>query len=170
MFVETFKPYLGNINKAVDNYLRSLHFHSRGEPMLSQFQKAVQCLKLIVKPEDLVFENENLHVQSFNQIKIFPNVPIVLQELKNTNKVLSICTNRQLKSLNGILDTNQITHFFTQIVSCADLGHEKPDPHCLVNLIKHFGFSKDNFIYVGDSDTDKLFAQNAGVDFLLAPL
>jgi phosphoglycolate phosphatase-like HAD superfamily hydrolase len=167
MFVDTFKPYLDLRNKKIQKYLRELHFKSRGTAMHLQFAEAVKNFSLTQDPEKLVDENENLHIDNIDQITIFDSTPIFFQKLKKKGRTISICTNRQVGSMSKILENNKLVTKIDNVVSCIDVGHEKPDPYCLLDLIKRSGIPKDKTIYFGDSKTDFEFAKNANVDFII---
>lgn len=57
------------------------------------------------------------------------------------------------------------------IQTAEDTLFHKPDPkvfnHCL-RLAKLIGLNKKDIIYIGDSSKDKIAANKAGIDFLLA--
>ncbi len=167
MFVDTFLPYLDVSNVGTDKFLRDLHYNGRGTSMHTHFEEATQHFSLNLNPVDLVRENELLHIKNVDKIKIFDAVAEVIAGLKTANKKVSICTNRQTESLMKILDNHGITSHFSNIISCSDAGHEKPDPYCLLELVEKSGEPKEDFIYFGDSKTDYLFARDAGVDFII---
>jgi len=135
--------------------------------MQSQFEQAIQHFSLNQKPSKLVHQNEKLHIQNVDEIKVFDAVKQIFQKIKSSDRKISICTNRQTKSLLKILKNNNLENHFDNIVSCSDAGHNKPDPYCLNQLIKKSNQPKKEFIYFGDSKTDYLFAFNAGIDFII---
>lgn len=47
-------------------------------------------------------------------------------------------------------------------------SRKKPSPLMLVEIINELGFSKENVIFVGDSEDDKSAAENAKIKFVLA--
>lgn len=166
MFVDTFTPYLKDLNNHKE-YLSDLHFRNRGKAMHLQFGEALKHLKIKQDSHKLVKENEELHVKHLSKIGPFEATEDLLKFLKNNNKLISICTNRQYGSLKKILDSNSLSQYFENIISCIDEGHEKPDPYCLLRLINKYNEHKDSFLYFGDSKTDYDFASNAGIDFLI---
>jgi HAD superfamily hydrolase (TIGR01549 family) len=167
LFVDTFLPYLPDVDQ---KYLRDLHYRSRGMSMHLQFEEAVAHLDLNINASQLVAENEKLHISSvekFNKMGTFEATKELLEMLKTSGKLISVCTNRQYGSQKAIFDSNNLTQFFENIISCADEGHEKPDPFCLERLIAKYNDPKDSYIYFGDSKTDRDFANNAGIDFII---
>lgn len=167
LFVDTFTE----IDKTVDEaFLRDLHFRSRGTSMGVQFTEAVKHLGWDVDPMELVKKNEDMHIGSadkFAKMHTFDAAKELLDVLKNNGKLISVCTNRQYGSQKRIFELNGMTHYFENIISCSDEGHEKPDPFCLNNLIAKYDEPKDAYIYFGDSKTDRDFAKAAGIDFVI---
>ena len=168
MFINTIKQYTNSLNPAQESHLRQLHKNNRGISMTTLFQDALNFLHLVTKPTLLVTNNEVMHTENASQIKLFDHIKNLLSQYQSDGKILSICTNRQTQSTLKILQNNQVEQYFTKVVSCSDAKHEKPDPFCLNYLIDEFHITKDQVIYIGDSITDQLFANNAGVDFELA--
>lgn len=164
MFVDTFLVH----DKKVDqNYLRELHFFSRGKAMHVQFEDAIKRLGLNIGKHQLVKENEELHIKNIDQIKIFEDVHDLFKTLKEKNKKISICTNRQYGSLKIVLNNNKLTKYLDNIVSCTDEGLEKPDPTCLLRIIEKYDIPKKEYLYFGDSKTDSEFAAKAGIDYII---
>jgi FMN phosphatase YigB (HAD superfamily) len=167
MFVDTFTSYLDISKPEIDKYLRNLHYHSRGTPMTSQFQEAINHFSLNLPAARLTAENEALHLRNVDRLKTFDAVTDIIKKLKQTHRQISVCTNRQTSSLMKILKNNGLESCFSHIVSCADAGHNKPDPYCLEQIIQNSHQPRKDFIYFGDSQTDYLFAKNAGIDFII---
>ncbi|MHC1716291.1 MAG: HAD family hydrolase [Candidatus Dojkabacteria bacterium] len=167
MFVDTFVPYFPKMTKEEEQYLRDLHYNTRGKAMHLLFEEACKYLKIKKNPLGMVSENEKLHEANINSVQCFEGAEEFFSKLKDNGKILSVCTNRQYGSLNKILKKNKLFKYFDNIISCTDEEHEKPDPYCLLELIKKYDIPKDQYIYFGDSKTDFEFASNAGMDFLI---
>lgn len=166
LFVDTFE----GITTEQEKYLRDLHYRSRGTSMHLQFAEAVKNLGWDIEPSELVKKNEHMHINSaekFAKMHTFDAAKELLDVLKNNGKLISVCTNRQYGSQQKIFELNNMTHYFENIISCSDEGHEKPDPFCLNALIAKYNEPKDAYIYFGDSKTDRDFAKAAGIDFVI---
>jgi len=164
MFVDTFLPYSPDIDQ---NYLRELHFNSRGMAMNLQFETAINHFKLNADPKVMMEENEQLHIKSIEQMTIFEDVYNLFSELKKKGRTISITSNRQYGSLRLIIEKNNLTECVDDLISCKDEGFEKPDPTCILNLIEKYNAPKEEFLYFGDSKTDSDFALNAGIDYII---
>lgn len=164
MFVDTFLPYDPKIDQ---NYLRELHYNSRGTAMNLQFETAINHFGLNADPKTMMEENEQLHIQNIGQMTMFEDVHILFKELKSKGRTISITSNRQYGSLKLVLEKNKLMEHVDDIISCKDEGYEKPDPTCLLRLIEKYGGSKDEYLYFGDSKTDSDFALNADIDYII---
>ncbi len=164
MFVDTFLLYQPDVDQ---EFVRDIHFTSRGKPMEEQFTKVIKHFDLKLDPAKLRDENERMHTKNYQQITVFDAIVEMFAKLKHQGKKLSVCTNRQYDSLNAILKHNNLFQYFDDVVSCLDEGYEKPKPDCLLNIIAKHGGTKADYIYFGDSRTDYEFAKAAGIDFII---
>jgi HAD superfamily hydrolase (TIGR01549 family) len=167
MFVDTFASYLDLSVPETEKHLRDVHFSRKGTSMLAQFTEVITHFSLSLDPVQLVQENERLHLKHVDQIRLFPAAVDLVKAITAQGRQVSICTNRQTQSVTKILKNHHIYDCFTHVVSCAEVGHEKPDPFCLLDIIAKSGRPKTDFIYFGDSQTDFHFAKNAGIDFMI---
>lgn len=88
----------------------------------------------------------------------------LLEELKLRGKHLAVVSNK------FYLATQELCkHFFPQIIQVAIGEHEaegirrKPAPDTVMEALRQMGVSKENAVYVGDSDVDIMTARNAGI-------
>lgn len=166
MFVDTFVPYIQEFH-VHEQYLRDLHYKSRGISMHTQFKEAIDYIGLNVDPHQLIKENEGIHLNNIHKMSAFEAVEDLLKLLKAKKKTLALLSNRGSGSLTKILEKNCLTGYFDVVISCKEAGHEKPDPYCILELIKKYKISKDKCVLIGDSKTDADFAKNADVDVLV---
>lgn len=165
LFIETITTYKPEADR---DFVRSLHYEMKGCSMEAIFEIAIKKFKIPKSALELTHENELLHQRKAIEVTIFPGIKKLVSHMKKQGKIVSICTNRAHGSLMEILKKNDLLDYFDNIISCSEVDHEKPDPHCLLELIKKYpDISKHDIIYFGDSKTDILFAENAGVDFLI---
>ena len=52
---------------------------------------------------------------------------------------------------------------FSAAIGVSDLVEKKPAPDAVYEVLKQFGITKEEAIFVGDSDVDVMTAHNAGV-------
>lgn len=115
---------------------------------------------------ELEFEEEfyfHSHKKMAVMSKIFPEVEYVLNELSKTH-ILAIVTNKDLLCVNQIIRHHKIdSSLFQCIISCDDVSRRKPDPQGLELCMKALGANPKECVYIGDSNNDLVFAQNANV-------
>ena len=165
LFVDTFTPFFPQIDQ---DYLRKFHYERRGTGMLEQFQDIVDKFSLDKSAKDLMQYNQKIHKTSAPKMNIFEGVENMLKHFKNRGKILSICSNRDTKSLNIVLKKHKIDSYFQNTISCHSAGYDKPDPYCLNELLQKYpDISSGETIYFGDSKTDADFASNANIEYVI---
>lgn len=147
--------------------IMTFHETYRGATIVDLYKTAIKELDLTSNLEKLLTLDAEIQKKEHYRMKIFDGVIDILEFLKSKNNTLHICTNRTTETLIPILKNNQINKYFDNIISCADEGHKKPEPTCLLALIKKYGNKKESFIYFGDSEVDCQFAKNSKIDFII---
>ena len=97
----------------------------------------------------------------------FPGSHEILKTLQSKEIPLAINSNRFTDSLEFF-----VNKFFGDIDFLLIEGHNydtptKPSPAGINKIIEKAGVSRDDAIYIGDSSTDILTAQNAGIDCII---
>jgi len=92
-----------------------------------------------------------------------PHVHAVLRQVRAARRT-AVATNRG-KSLVPLLEMLGMRDLFDVLVSSNDVTRNKPDPECLLIILKRFGLAPDEVLYVGDSDVDRETAARAGAAF-----
>lgn len=93
--------------------------------------------------------------------KAYDGIPELLQELKNMGYALAIVSN---KIDSAVQDLNN--RYFPQVdVAIGDREslQRKPEPDSVFLALRELGRTREEAVYVGDSDVDLLTAQNAGL-------
>lgn len=149
----------------------TIHDNIRGAAVPDLYEEVARQMKLNIdlnkQLKTLLKYDAEIQINEIHRLKIFDGVIDIFEFLKSKGKTLHMCTNRPMSSLTPALKYNKITKYFDTIVSCLDEKHRKPDPKCLLDIIKASGDKKDDFIYFGDSEIDCQFARNSGVDFII---
>jgi phosphoglycolate phosphatase len=78
---------------------------------------------------------------------------------------LAICTNRST-SMESLLHSFQLDHYFICIMTAAKVVNPKPHPEPLLKVLEIFGVEASEALFVGDSDVDRRSAEAAGVPFV----
>jgi len=91
----------------------------------------------------------------------YPGVREALDSLGGRSK--AVLTNKPERFSRDMIAGLGMASYFSFIYGGNSFAQKKPDPVGVVKLMDDLGFSKDETLIVGDSDTDVLTARNAGV-------
>lgn len=99
-----------------------------------------------------------------------PYIPMMVEEpnLRNFLGFLrplyytALATNRT-NTTGAVLDYHGLADRFDLVVSAQDVSRPKPHPEAFERILSHFGIEPREAIYIGDSEVDEAFADNAGV-------
>lgn len=91
----------------------------------------------------------------------------ILSQLKNLQKVMLMVSDGNIKLQKAKFNSLKLSKYFDMddVVFTGEYGTNryKPDPFAMSVLDSK---CKGDILYVGDRDIDKLFAKNAGIDFI----
>ena len=89
----------------------------------------------------------------------YEGIPELLRELKRRGKKLAIVSNKFYAATQELAK-----HFFPDTIEVAigerDSIRKKPAPDTVLEALKQLGASKNNAVYIGDSDVDIMTAKN----------
>ena len=92
----------------------------------------------------------------------YPGIIDMLKEMRDKGKRIAVVSNKFYLATKSLCD-----HFFSGLVEVAigerESIRKKPAPDTVVEALRQLGVSKDNAVYVGDSDVDILTANNCGI-------
>ena len=94
----------------------------------------------------------------------YPGIPSLLQTLQQKGLMIAVASNKYQTATVKL-----IHHYFHDISFVEILGQRegvpvKPDPSIVSDIIQKAEVSKEEVLYVGDSNVDMQTAHNAGVD------
>ena len=104
-----------------------------------------------------------------NKSRLYQDVGNTLINLKKKNALLAIVTNKDRKTLKQVLDNEKEIgyKFFDYIGCCDDVVNKKPHAEGLFKCMDALGVDAADCIYIGDSQKDLCFANNAGIKGIL---
>ena len=104
---------------------------------------------------------EQDHYQGY---AIIPEAMALLEQLYQENKQLYLLTSNCREVVLPILDELKITGYFRKIITVGDVPNIKPSiaPFALIDD----GSPKTDYLMVGDSASDRGFAENVGIEYL----
>jgi phosphoglycolate phosphatase len=94
--------------------------------------------------------------------RTFPGLAQTLETLKNNGIALGIMTNASPDLIDHLREAG-VAHYFSAIVTNADVKNRKPDPEGILRCLDMLGVSPADAAYVGDTPLDIDASNAAGV-------
>jgi len=101
--------------------------------------------------------------------EVMPGVPESLRHLRRRGLELAVIANFDLTLLER-LEKLGLASAFSAIVTPADTGAAKPDPHIFELALERLGVSASRALHIGDGSRDEEGARAAGMHFEWAPV
>ena len=98
---------------------------------------------------------------------LYDGVLEVLQELEKRGIILAICSNRDQKNLEKLVEKFFDGISFKYISGTVNELHNKPDPYRINEIIRKENMEKEKILYFGDKIADIEAAKAAGIDMVL---
>jgi phosphoglycolate phosphatase len=98
-----------------------------------------------------IFENKD-------DVRLYEGTHSSLQALKKSGYLIAIISNKKCELLREEVKRLNIPYDF--ILGSGDSPQDKPHPDMGLMTLKHFGLQPHEAVYIGDSITDWMFAQN----------
>jgi len=99
-------------------------------------------------------------VHKLDHTSVYPGVRETLDTLKGMP--MAILTNKPVGASRGIVEGLGLTGHFQFIYGGNSFERKKPDPMGVETILREFGASPEQVLFVGDSEIDVLTARNAG--------
>ena len=96
----------------------------------------------------------------------YPGCFEMLKELKNEGYIVTVATNKIFDVAKELLDTNY-PGIFDYVQGDQPGVKKKPHPDMINHILDHYQISKDEALYIGDTNVDEETALNAGVEYAL---
>lgn len=106
---------------------------------------------------------EYYKVHGEDQTRPYDGICELLAELQEKGVALAVASNKYHEATTAL-----VRKFFPEFEFAAVLGQRegvpvKPDPQVIYDILEQTGFSKEEVLYIGDSDVDMLTANAASV-------
>lgn len=95
--------------------------------------------------------------------QVYPGVRETLEALRAQGVPTAICTNKPERFVRPLLQHLGLEGHFDCIVGGDSLRERKPSAAPLLHVVQHYGLQPSQCLMVGDSATDLLTAQAAGM-------
>jgi phosphoglycolate phosphatase len=93
----------------------------------------------------------------------YPGLIALLEKARAQGLAMAVCTNKLESLSNRLLDELDMSKYFGAVVGPDTIGVAKPDPRPYHEALRRVGGEASRSIMLGDSETDILTGQNAGV-------
>jgi beta-phosphoglucomutase len=100
-------------------------------------------------------------IADMNEEELLPGIKDLLLTLKEAN--IPFALGSASKNAKKILDTLNITDWFTAIVDGNDVHKAKPDPEVFLTAAKKLGYAPENCVVIEDAQAGIKAAKNAGM-------
>ncbi len=110
------------------------------------------------------YRKELDYVPFLKYMEIEPGLVDLLKKLRPEYKT-AVATNRT-NTMNRVLIENKIDHLFDLVVCALDVQFPKPDPELLNKVVDSFDVTKNQVLYIGDSELDQKASEAAGIPFV----
>lgn len=120
-----------------------------------------ELYKIIRKDFDALYEK---HCN--DKTVAYDGVVQLLSDLKEKGYVTAVLSNKAHRFVGTILEKCFPSHTFDAAWGQQDGIKRKPDGEGVEKLLELLGYSKEDCVYIGDSDVDVITAKNAGVDMI----
>jgi phosphoglycolate phosphatase len=95
------------------------------------------------------------------------NVLAFIDKFREKKKV--ILSNKNLEIINKILDKFNLSDKFQAVYGKESFSKSKPDPYPILEIMKKFGTTRENTVYIGDSINDITLSKRAGIKSFIIP-
>ena len=168
----TLTDTLADLANSVNHSLSEFGFPARSTDEVRSFVgNGVRRLIYCSVPENTPDETSEKCLEVFKEYyknnscvftKPYYGITEMLADLKNRGVKTAVVTNKMHSAATDIVE-----HFFGNLIDFTvgqvDGMAQKPQPDSIYLALEKLGVSKENVVYVGDSEVDCITAQNAGV-------
>ena len=95
--------------------------------------------------------------------KVYEGTIEVLTELKNRGYYIAVITNKPQMTTDNVINNYFKNVKFDAVIGQQEGREKKPNPQTTLSLINKFGVSKENTMFIGDSEPDYQTAVNASI-------
>jgi len=153
--VASFKKVLPGFNLTKDIIVSFF-----GPPIVQRFEEVSGSKQLALKLYDAY--NEHFDLVHDKIVKKFMYSENVLKQLKKMNIKLAVYSNKVKSRIIRGFECVNFMKYFDYILGVDEVIKPKPDPEGIFKVISVFG--EDRYIYIGDSITDIICANNANIE------
>lgn len=139
-----------------------------GSGVIQMIERAVAGLPTtpdIIKAIIKDYTDKYILIQK-HKTKPYEGIAETLKLIKEKNIILSVLSNKPIQDTKNIISYYFGDNMFDSVFGQIEGIPVKPDPTLLNRIICNYSFSKEEVLFVGDSDVDMKTAKNANIDSL----
>lgn len=110
---------------------------------------------------------EHYRIGLCRETRLYEGATTTLDRLEADGWLLAICTNKPIALARNLLDQLGVAGRFRAILGADSLAVRKPDPGHVWETIALAGGRRDLAVMIGDTETDRSAARNAGIPCVL---
>ena len=119
-------------------------------------------------PLEMVDKYKKISSSLINKISVNQELIQLISQYKNNGSKIAICTGKDRKRTNEILQYFHIEKYFDCVVCSDDVTEPKPSKMSIEIAIKKMNVDKNTVVLIGDGYNDYLSAKNANIKFILS--
>ncbi|MBI4009592.1 MAG: HAD family hydrolase [Candidatus Aenigmarchaeota archaeon] len=136
-------------------------FQGRTKIPFWEYYKSFGLSEFDSKATDFYFKK--FYPLFFDDVKLYPEVNTVLQQLKSRGIKLGIVTHLPKEVVSRHLQSFGIQNYFDAIITFDDTDEHKPSPKPLLIALSKIGVDITDAVFIGDMVEDILTGKRAGV-------
>ncbi|MEM0026163.1 MAG: HAD family phosphatase [Zestosphaera sp.] len=152
-WVEACRELGVEVSEAYVRGLVGLSAEDIAKSLVSDFNKALRLAKL----------KRKIYLARVNEVKLFPEVPEVLEELKYVYELrLAVASSTNLETIVAVLKAKNIMDFFDSFVGSDIVSRGKPEPDMFIEALNRIDVRPHESFIVGDTEYDIIPANLIG--------
>lgn len=136
-----------------------------GPPLVDSFQ-SIYGMDRKTADQAVAFYREKFSRDGIYENRLYPGIPKLLEELKNSGAVLAIASSKPEPYVLKILDHFGISSLFSEVVGSLMNGDRNSKPEVVEEALFRLNAENDReqVLMIGDSEYDVLGAREQGLD------
>lgn len=98
-----------------------------------------------------------------SQLNSANEIENLLKHIKSKNIKMGVITGKSTKALHISLESLHFSHFFDILITGDDVQEAKPNPEGILTALTFLEVSKDEAVFIGDSNADIKAGKSAGL-------
>lgn len=157
----------GTLNDSMESVYKAYSVHS-GKSLDYIRKNFDPDWKAFIKKENIpkmTFEMWNEFMEKFGT-EFFPGAAECIKKLKKDGFILTIASSSPLYDIKKKLSEENLLDSFGTLITNDMVEKLKPDPECLIAVLKKLNAKAEDCVFVGDACVDAIAASRIGMKFI----